>query len=69
MQSHVFVILSPLDVKINARKKGETHPAFLAWGDLHARSRFARSTIPEEKWRLLVVYLPLWGETNNSNEA
>ena len=22
---------------------------FLAWGDFHARSRFARSTIPEEK--------------------
>ena len=26
------------------------------WGDFHARSRFARSTIPEEKWRQLVVY-------------
>ena len=23
---------------------------FLAWGDFHARSRFAQSTIPEEKW-------------------
>ena len=23
-------------------------------GDFHARSRFARSTIPEEKWRQLV---------------
>ena len=23
---------------------------FLAWGDLHPRSRFTRSTIPEEKW-------------------
>ena len=23
---------------------------FLAWGDFHARSRFARFTIPEEKW-------------------
>ena len=31
------------------------HLAFLA-GDFHARSRFARSTIPEEKWGLLVVY-------------
>ena len=30
--------------------------AFLAWGDFHARLRFARSTIPEEKWGLLVVY-------------
>ena len=29
---------------------------FLAWGDFHARSRFAHSTIPEEKWGLLVVY-------------
>ena len=28
---------------------------FLAWGDFHARSRFARSTIPEDKWGLLVV--------------
>ena len=26
---------------------------FLALGDFHARSRFARSTIPEEKWRTL----------------
>ena len=28
---------------------------FLAWGDFHARSRFACSTIPEENWGLLVV--------------
>ena len=27
-----------------------------AWGDFHAPSRFARFTIPEEKWGLLVVY-------------
>ena len=32
----------------------------LAWGDFHARSRFARSTIPEEKWGLLVVYGPTY---------
>ena len=25
-------------------------PPFLAWVDFHARSRVARSTIPEEKW-------------------
>ena len=31
--------------------------AFSRVGDFHARSRFARSTIPEEKWGLLVVYL------------
>ena len=30
--------------------------AFLAWGDFLARSCFARSTIPEEKWGLLVVH-------------
>ena len=24
--------------------------SFLAWGDFHARSRFDRSTTPEEKW-------------------
>ena len=34
---------------------------FPAWGDFHARSRFARSTIPEEKWEttrsLINLYL------------
>ena len=35
----IMVILSPRRVL-----------AFLAWGDFHARSRFAGSTIPEEKW-------------------
>ena len=41
---------------------------FLAWGDFHARSRFARPTIPEEKWgtiRSLVFFSkginPKWG--------
>ena len=33
------IVLSPLRVS-----------PFLAWGDFHARSRFARSTIPKEKW-------------------
>ena len=33
-------------VKITPRRVSP----FLAWGDFHARSRFARSTIPEEKW-------------------
>ena len=28
---------------------------FLAWGDFHARSCFARSTMPEENEGLLVV--------------
>ena len=34
---------------------------FLAWGDFHERSRFTRSTIPEEKWgttRSLIILLP-----------
>ena len=40
----------------HARKaRGGGERGFLAWGDFHARSRFARSTIPEEKWGLLVV--------------
>ena len=48
-------------VKIIPREKGETRQgerrlAFLAWGDFHARSRFARSAIPEGKWGLLVVW-------------
>ena len=44
----------------HARKPLSPPPlAFLAWGDFHARSRFARSTIPEEKWGLLVVYVKL----------
>ena len=30
--------------------------AFLAWGDFHARSRFTRTTIPEEKWGLSIIY-------------
>ena len=28
---------------------------FLTWGDFHVPSRFARSTIPERKWGLLLV--------------
>ena len=34
---------------------GRERLAFLAWGDVHAHSRFTRSTIPEEKWGLLLV--------------
>ena len=41
-------------VKITPREKRRLSSRrvspFLAWGDFHARSRFARSTIPEEKW-------------------
>ena len=37
-------------VKITKREKGDGVSPFLTWGDFHARSRFARSTIPEQKW-------------------
>ena len=37
-------------LKITPREKRRQ-----AWGDFHARSRFAPSTIPEEKWGPLVV--------------
>ena len=44
--------------QLRLRKKGEmwrsSRLAFLAWG-VPSRSRFARPTIPEEKWGLLVV--------------
>ena len=36
--------------------QGTASLSFLAWIDFHARSRFARSTNPEVKWGLLVVY-------------
>ena len=39
---------SPHARKGNTRR-GERVSPFLEWGDFHARSRFARSTIPEEK--------------------
>ena len=31
-------------------RRGESVSPFLAWGDVHSRSCFACSTIPEEKW-------------------
>ena len=37
--SRIVIFLSPRRVA-----------PFLAWGDFYARSRFARSTVPEEKW-------------------
>ena len=36
---------------------------FLAWGDFHARSRFAPSTIPKEKWGTTRVSpFLVWGD-------
>ena len=37
-------------MKITPREKRRRVSPVLAWGDFHARSRVARSTIPEEKW-------------------
>ena len=42
-------------VKITTRERRDAvgrkdMSPFLAWGDFHARSRFAHSTIPEDKW-------------------
>ena len=31
-------------------RKGDTASRFLPRGDFHARSRFARSIVPEDKW-------------------
>ena len=42
--------------------------AFLAWGDFHAHSRFACSTVPEEKWGLLVVSTRLSGRCSVTRE-
>ena len=46
---------SPFFLRNSRPSARENHPtppslAFLACGDFHARSPFARSTIPEEKW-------------------
>ena len=40
------------DTRWGERKMTSPHRVspFLAWGDFHAHSRLARSTIPEEKW-------------------
>ena len=40
---------------------------FLAWGDFHGRSRFARFTIPEEKWGTTRSLLQL--KTQNITES
>ena len=42
-------------------------PPFLAWGDFHGRSRFARFTIPEEKWGTTRSLLQL--KTQNITES
>ena len=58
LQRNLFSILqtSFLGKICRLRVVLQTRLAFLAWGDFHTRSRFARSTIPEEKWGLLLIY-------------
>ena len=53
MQAHIKINLSEKrwHIFLSPRRMSP----FLVWGDFHACSRFARSTIPEEKWELLVV--------------
>ena len=43
------IIFAPSGRMIGRQRGTRTSP-FLAWGDFHARSRFAPFTIPEEKW-------------------
>ena len=55
-----LMCLSP-DAEEILLSRAERHAAgrvspLLALGDFHARSRFARFTISEEKWGLLIVY-------------
>ena len=40
------VKITPREKRLSPRRVSP----FLAWCDFHARSRFVRSTIPEEKW-------------------
>ena len=54
------VKISPTRKKRRGGREKNDHVSRLAWGNFHARSRFARSTIPEEKWGLLVVYGPTY---------
>ena len=41
---------------------------FLAWGDFHARWRFAGSTIPEVKWRTTRSLKKQMESGNNTDE-
>ena len=43
---------APVKITPGEKKSPRRVSPFLAWGDFifNARSRFARSTIPEEKW-------------------
>ena len=42
--------ITPREKRRYAAGREKNVSPFLAWVDFHARSRFARSTIPEEKW-------------------
>ena len=42
--------ITPREKRRHAAGREKNESPFLAWGDFHARSRFARSIILEEKW-------------------
>ena len=42
--------IMPRETRQHAAGREKNVSPFLAWGDFHALSRFARSTISEEKW-------------------
>ena len=53
------------------REKATRVSPLLASGDFHARSRFARSTIPEEKWGTTrsLVYVVLYSDCPGDNQS
>ena len=54
--SHLKLFIDPFLILGHFRSLSLPRLAFLAWGDFHARSCFARSSIPNEKWGPLEVY-------------
>ena len=48
--THIEKCILPYKSFCLGSKNKQTKRKRKAWGDFHARSRFARSTIPEEKW-------------------
>ena len=68
----VVALFSSGIVERAKRERAWNHPtrekAFLAWGDFHARSRCARSTIPEEKWGTTRSLVQQWrGSSSNGD--
>ena len=49
-QTRARVKITPRENRRHAAGREKNACRLFSWGDCHARSRFARSTIPEEKW-------------------